>query len=238
MDINKRILELRKFLHLSRDAFGAKIGVTGHVVRNWDRNETNAADKPLILNIICKEYGINREWLEKGTGEMFDTSSPSVVDMLVEKYNLSNTARKVLDVYIGLDDGDKDAIDRFVQKVVDAGTAAQSSVSVSNAIQEYQTKLVPHAALDGTDPRFIETTGEEDLTNNVLDMEYSHCESMKKSQENTSIEDVKMTTNDEIQEKIYPSKRIARCGGPPVVEMLTQAEVDEIKSRPRADEDM
>lgn len=59
-----------------------------------------------------------------------------------------------------------------------------------------------------------------------------------KPQESTSIEDVKMTTNNEIQEKLYPSKRIARKGGSPVVEMLTQAEIDEIKSRPRADEDM
>lgn len=78
----------------------------------------------------------------------------------------------------------------------------------------------------------------KDLVNTVLDMEYNRCESMKKPQESTSIEDVKMTTNNKVQEKLYPSKRIARKGGSPVVEMLTQAEIDEIKSRPRADEDM
>ncbi len=137
MDVNNRILELRKNLHLSRDAFGAKIGVSGHVVRNWDRNETNAADKPLILNIICKEYGVNREWLENGTGEMFDESSPSIVDMLVEKYNLSDTAKKVLDVYVNLDDNDKHAIDRFVQKVVDASSSTKNAASVSSAMQQY-----------------------------------------------------------------------------------------------------
>lgn len=137
MDVNNRILELRKNLHLSRDAFGAKIGVSGHVVRNWDRNETNAADKPLILNIICKEYGVNREWLENGTGEMFDESSPSVVDMLVEKYNLSDTAKKVLDVYVNLDDSDKDAIDRFVQKIVDANSSTKNATSISSAMQQY-----------------------------------------------------------------------------------------------------
>ena len=101
MSVNARILELRKSLHLSRDAFGAKIGVSGHVVRNWDRNETNAAEKPLIIGIICKEYGINREWLEHGTGEMYDANALSVIDQLVQKYKLSDTARKVLETYIG-----------------------------------------------------------------------------------------------------------------------------------------
>ena len=61
MEVNDRIFNLRKELHLSRDACGAKIGVTGYVVRNWDRQETNAAEKPLILNMICEVYGVNRE---------------------------------------------------------------------------------------------------------------------------------------------------------------------------------
>lgn len=102
MDVNNRILELRKNLHLSRDAFGAKIGVSGHVVRNWDRNETNAADKPLILNIICKEYGVNREWLENGTGEMFDESLPSSIDQLAIEYKLSKEEVRFLSNYLSL----------------------------------------------------------------------------------------------------------------------------------------
>ena len=142
MEVNKRILELRKQLHLSRDAFGAKIGVSGHVVRNWDRGETNAAEKPLIINMICKEFAVNREWLEHGTGEMFDESSPSIVDMLVEKYDLSDTARKILDVYITLDTDDKDAIDRFVQKVAETMEAKPDSPAVSAVMQQYSNEAM------------------------------------------------------------------------------------------------
>ena len=40
--------------------------------------QRDAAEKPLIIGIICKEYGVNREWLEHGTGEMSDANALSV----------------------------------------------------------------------------------------------------------------------------------------------------------------
>lgn len=137
MEVNDRIFNLRKELRLSRDAFGAKIGVTGHVVRNWDRQETNAAEKPLILNMICEVYGVNREWLEHGIGNMFDESSPNLIDQLADKYQLSNIAKKVLEVYIDLTPQDKQVFDRFIEKVVAAKTENPGTSSIQSAMQQY-----------------------------------------------------------------------------------------------------
>lgn len=156
MSVNARILELRKSLHLSRDAFGAKIGVSGHVVRNWDRNETNAAEKPLIIGIICKEYGINREWLEHGTGEMYDANALSVIDQLAKRYKLSDTARKVLETYIGLDENDKQVIDRFVRKIVESHQANQPI-----NLKESMVYTVKVAARGGEPPHTEEMTQAE-----------------------------------------------------------------------------
>lgn len=140
MEINERIKQLRKNLKLSQTAFGEKIGVSRDVIKNIDNNLVEA--KPLMIKHICEVFAVNREWLEHGTGEMFDESSPSIVDMLVEKYNLSDTARKILDVYITLDTDDKDAIDRFVQKVAETMEAKPDSPAVSAVMQQYSNEAM------------------------------------------------------------------------------------------------
>jgi transcriptional regulator with XRE-family HTH domain len=140
MEINERIKQLRKNLKLSQTAFGEKIGVSRDVINNIDRMLVEA--KPLMIKHICEVFAVNREWLEHGTGEMFDESSPSIVDMLVEKYDLSDTARKILDVYITLDTDDKDAIDRFVQKVAETMEAKPDSPAVSAVMQQYSNEAM------------------------------------------------------------------------------------------------
>lgn len=67
--INRRIFELRKKLHMSQTDFGKEIGVTRGVINNIDREAVPA--KPLLIQQICKVYGVNKKWLETGEGEMF-----------------------------------------------------------------------------------------------------------------------------------------------------------------------
>lgn len=69
-EVNYRISLLRKELNLSQTAFGERIGVGLGVIRNLEYNITEP--KPLLLQQICKEYNVNREWLETGEGEMFN----------------------------------------------------------------------------------------------------------------------------------------------------------------------
>lgn len=72
-EINKRILEVRKYLKLSQTAFGERIGVSRGVINNLDLCNTTV--KPLMINQICKEFKINKIWLETGEGEMFSHAS-------------------------------------------------------------------------------------------------------------------------------------------------------------------
>lgn len=69
-EVNARITQLRKDLDLSQTAFGERVGVSRGVVNNLERNLTTPS--PLLLQQICKEYNVNREWLETGEGEMFN----------------------------------------------------------------------------------------------------------------------------------------------------------------------
>lgn len=70
---NERITLLRKELKLSQTEFGERIGVSRGVIKNID--DKNVIVKPLLIQQICKEYNVNRVWLETGEGNMFNDLS-------------------------------------------------------------------------------------------------------------------------------------------------------------------
>ena len=67
--MNERVKELRKALSLSQDEFGKRLGLTRGAITNIELNKTEP--KPLLIDLICREFGVNEEWLRTGEGEMF-----------------------------------------------------------------------------------------------------------------------------------------------------------------------
>lgn len=67
--MNERVKELRKALNLSQDEFGKRLGLTRGAITNIELNKTEL--KPLLFDLICREFGVNEEWLRTGEGEMF-----------------------------------------------------------------------------------------------------------------------------------------------------------------------
>ena len=158
MSINSRIKILRKQLKLSQDAFGEKIGVSRAVIRNIDNDLVEA--KPLMIKHICEVYGVNHEWLEHGAGEMFDASSPSIIDQLAEKYQLSDTAKAVLEVYVDLTPQDKEVFDAFIEKVIEAKNKSPDKPSVDTAMKHY---IYTAARSSSNDPPHYEAYTDEML---------------------------------------------------------------------------
>lgn len=84
--INDRVKILRKELGLTLEKFGERIGVGKTAIskiENYDRNVTDQMKKS-----ICREYDVNPDWLENGTGDMFiipeDDTAALVSDLLEE----------------------------------------------------------------------------------------------------------------------------------------------------------
>lgn len=67
--MNERIKELRKALGLSQDEFGRRLGLTRGAITNIELNKTEP--KPLLIDLICREYNVNEEWIRNGSGDMF-----------------------------------------------------------------------------------------------------------------------------------------------------------------------
>lgn len=72
--INDRIKEIRKTSKLSQEEFGKKLGLTRGAITNIELYKTEP--KPLFIDLVCKTYNVNINWLYTGDGEMFKQLSP------------------------------------------------------------------------------------------------------------------------------------------------------------------
>ena len=71
--MNERIKQLRKELHLNQADFGARVGVKGNTIGNYELGLRNPSEA--VIFSICREFNVNEEWLRNGTGEMFNVMS-------------------------------------------------------------------------------------------------------------------------------------------------------------------
>lgn len=67
--IGEQIKALRKFFGLNQTEFGAKIGLKGSSVSNYEVDRVSVPDAVILS--ICREYGCDVTWLRTGEGEMF-----------------------------------------------------------------------------------------------------------------------------------------------------------------------
>ncbi len=64
-----RLRELRKTLGLKQREMKERLGVSGAAYGAW---ETGADSIPNVrIYQICKEFGVNENWLKNGVGDMF-----------------------------------------------------------------------------------------------------------------------------------------------------------------------
>lgn len=104
--INERILCLRETLNLTRKSFGERLGVSDSVIKNIDYNVTEP--KPLLIQQICKEYNVDRDWLETGEGEMFlpKTKDDAITDFFASVLTEDDESfkRRFVEMLSGLDE--------------------------------------------------------------------------------------------------------------------------------------
>lgn len=111
--MNERIRELRKTLGLTLEKFGSNLGVGKTAISKIEKGENNLTDQMFLS--ICREYRVNPDWLENGTGPMFLEKSeddeymaaavalsedPLVASCLIEYAKLREDERAVIRSYV------------------------------------------------------------------------------------------------------------------------------------------
>lgn len=73
--MNERIKEIREYYSLSQKEFGERIEFKQNSVAVVERGKRNLSERS--INLICKEFSINKTWLLTGEGDMFKGLTPS-----------------------------------------------------------------------------------------------------------------------------------------------------------------
>lgn len=115
--MNERIKELRKALGLTLEEFGAKIGMGKSSVSKIEKGLNGTTDQ--TIRSICREFKVSEDWLRTGEGDMFDQEQPSILARLSSEYKLTAREQSVVAAFLELDEADRAAIMRYVDKLVE-----------------------------------------------------------------------------------------------------------------------
>ena len=67
--MKNRIKQIRKPFNLNQEDFGKRIGAKQSTVTAYECG--NRVPMDVTITSICREFGVNEEWLRTGKGEMF-----------------------------------------------------------------------------------------------------------------------------------------------------------------------
>ena len=115
--MKERLRILREELHLSRAAFGEKMGVSGDVINNLERGRVELKDP--MFSLIVRTFGVSPDWLRDGSGSMFSAGG-NALDDLVSEYDLSDADRILVERFLKLGKAQRDAVTAYIKDVAEA----------------------------------------------------------------------------------------------------------------------
>lgn len=112
MSQGERVKEVRKNLSLSMEKFGERLGVTKAAISRIESGRRALTDQ--MAKLICKEFNVDYFWLTEGTGNMFMQIPDSLIEEVIEDYNLDKNDKYILESYLELSDDEKKTIKNFL----------------------------------------------------------------------------------------------------------------------------
>lgn len=116
--MNERIALIRKDSHLSQDAFGKRLGVTGASISRLEKGERNVTDQMILA--MCREFNVSEEWLRTGNGSMYMEMSRAELAAKIVGNALATDDEFILNTFIALGQlspSDWEVIKRFIDKI-------------------------------------------------------------------------------------------------------------------------
>ena len=121
--MKEKIKKIRKELDLTQQAFADKIGMKQNTIAQYEMGRTKPSDA--IIFSICREFGVNEEWLRTGEGEMFEelTEQQKILKytglLLNDKDStVANAIQTLIVTYEQLDDASKVTLEKIALQYI------------------------------------------------------------------------------------------------------------------------
>lgn len=173
--MNERIRRVRKEAGLTQTEFGAKIGIKGNTITNYEKGLRTPSDA--VIFSMCREFNIDEHWLRTGEGSPDRKLTPSeeiekIVRNLLdyskdsEKNPLYDMIIEMMKDYNELDPDSQAVIKNYCSKV-QAGLAnnkerlicPSNKLNIDDEVQRYREELELEARQAGKSSAY-ENTGE------------------------------------------------------------------------------
>jgi len=173
--MNNRIKEVRNCLKLSQENFGKELGITKSAISKIELGENKVTES--MSKLICSRFGINKEWLKNGVGEMFVEQKDYIFEQFCEKYNLEGLQRIIILQFLKLDDTRRKVIIDYIQSLIDEYNKQQKLMQQKKENNQNQQQENMYAAARGG--RIKLNTGSEAIT--ALKKDLDKIEEQKKT---------------------------------------------------------
>lgn len=137
-----RIKQIRKKIGLTQVEFGERLGLKGNTITTYETGLRIPSES--VIMAICREFGINRDWLESGAGEMMAQTDEEQLDRIAQQYSTDPTFRAILEVYMQMSDQAREMFVEYVHQLSDALRKTPSPADLEAAANELdQSDKIP-----------------------------------------------------------------------------------------------
>lgn len=158
--MNERIKKLRKMLDLTQQEFASKIGSVQNTITGYETGRRIPSNQ--VISLICREFGVNEEWLRTGHGEMFAPKASNALDALAKERGLSHGAYIAIEKFLNLKPELQDGIIGYFMEV--AAALNSDDVPASSPAMPGVTPEDLHAELDRQIAEEKEATAESEVS--------------------------------------------------------------------------
>lgn len=139
MEMYERIRILRKdFLKMSQEVFGERLGVSRSVIKNIELDALARPEQKLsLIKLMCKEFGVNEEWLLNGTEPMYATSEAeysTLIDRVMTGEN--DFAKNIFKTFASFEKEDWEALQRMISTYASVATANDGFPDTPEELEE------------------------------------------------------------------------------------------------------
>lgn len=111
--MNARLKEVRFFYGLTQEQFAERIGVTRGGIAKIE-----VGDRPLtqqMIKSVCREFKVNYFWLRDGIGDMLEAPPETLLDEIVDEFELDELDRSIVESYLKLDSNKRTIIKDYLK---------------------------------------------------------------------------------------------------------------------------
>ncbi len=122
--MNERLKKLRKELDMTQQEFADSIGIKRSTMATYESGRNEPIDA--VISLICRQHGVNENWLRTGEGEMFEelTEQQKILKytalLLKDKDSaVANAIQTLIVTYEQLDDTSKAVLEKIAKQYID-----------------------------------------------------------------------------------------------------------------------